>query len=286
MDLLTKQRMASVGASGRAGEPVPDSALNPGPPSAAAGSASKPLSRSQRAREYSEAAEEAVFGPLSGKCAELTQGFWTYEVCHGREVRQFHMDMQAKAKAQQLRSQGKLAPNVPREPDWSLGKFDESNTQQRLVPPREAGARYFTSHFFKNGQMCDETGSSRKTEVQYLCCDGADNAIINVEEPAQCKYRIQVCLQRACGGDGAVKAKKAEAEQAAAEAEARRRQHQIAAEAARRAAQAQAQAQADRLQLGRGAPASFFAAYWPAVVGDRSEALAWLDGAVGYTGPA
>lgn len=239
-----------------------------------------PLARAQRARDHTTEAEAEVFAALEGSCTEMTQGFWTYEVCHGREVRQFHVDMQEKAKAQQLRSQGKLAPPVAREPDWSLGRVDKARKQQRLTPPAGTGARYFTSHFFKGGQRCDETGTGRTTEVQYLCCDGADNTIVTVEEPSPCKYKIQLCLQSACGA-AAVPAEEARAEAA------RRRAHEEA-EAARAAESARAAAAAASAKLAAlegDKPASFFAASWDAVAGDRGEALAWLSSAPAFTGP-
>ncbi|KAA0146080.1 hypothetical protein FNF29_08268 [Cafeteria roenbergensis] len=76
-----------------------------------------------------------------------------------------------------------------RDPSWSLGTRSSKARRHR----ESTNPKYFTSHFFDGGQHCDETGKGRQTEVQYLCCNGVHNAIIAVDEPDVCSYKVQSC---------------------------------------------------------------------------------------------
>ena len=50
--------------------------------------------------------------PLSGKCLYRIEGWWTYEVCFGSHVRQYHEE----------------ADKSPPKMDYYLGKFDEKES--------------------------------------------------------------------------------------------------------------------------------------------------------------
>jgi hypothetical protein len=70
---------------------------------------------------------------------------------------------------------------------------------------------YYTSHFYANGQHCDETGKGRATEVQFLCCGKGEGRfplirevveavpfIVDIQEPGLCKYVMRVCVPTLC----------------------------------------------------------------------------------------
>lgn len=100
--------------------------------------------------------------------------------CHKSRVRQYH----------RIEATGKD------DPDWSLGTFVGGQKAERIASPDApgpsassedaggfkpmrsdassgAGRLYFTSHFFRGGQRCDENGQQRATEVQFFCCPAA-----------------------------------------------------------------------------------------------------------------
>lgn len=159
-------------------------------------------------RPHRDEEERALLAPLESTCLPLSQGYWTFEFCHRREVRQYHRD------------------GTKLDPNWSLGSFDERGRVERAIPPATLGRHYYTSHFFVDGQRCDETRRGRSTEVQFFCCPslpaqaiaqaqahasatGADPAsddelqridaiLVSVEEPQLCKYRMQVCVRSLC----------------------------------------------------------------------------------------
>ena len=88
-----------------------------------------------------------------------------------------------------------------------------SAAQKERIAPAGASAGYYTSHFYANGQHCDETGKGRATEVQFFCC-GAETSggsgsgsgggaphILDLAEPGgagTCKYILRVCVPALC----------------------------------------------------------------------------------------
>jgi len=194
-------------------------------------------------------------------------------------------------------------PNIP------------SQVERARVPAGIAAAfalRYYTSHFFRGGQHCDETGRGRATEVQFFCCpaalesagggggDAPPPTIAGMDEPAVCKYTMQVCVPALCAVPPSLAAEAAVGGAAAADEE----QHNAAAAAAdvqptADAAPALAADDASHdaaLSDGAGPaptptatsdlPDAFFGLLWSALLGDESEAMSAVAGGEAATGIA
>ena len=71
-----------------------------------------------------------ALSPLSGTCAELNEGWWTYQWCHEKEVRQYHREPSGKVTA-----------------DWSLGHFVPQKS-----PDAPLEGRSFHAHKFEVGR--------------------------------------------------------------------------------------------------------------------------------------
>mmetsp|Transcript_37799 Transcript_37799/g.65313 ORF Transcript_37799/g.65313 Transcript_37799/m.65313 type:complete len:812 (-) Transcript_37799:9-2444(-) len=152
---------------------------------------------------------------LKTNCALHTEGYWSYEWCHTKEVRQFHMEQKGNV--------------LHREPDWSLGKAGRTVTiREKHVgdTTAEAKTRRITKiiEYFENGQRCDETGEGRATEVHIVCCEGSAvknyisaaayyasvdgtashnlklpaATIASITEPDLCAYEVTVCSPLMC----------------------------------------------------------------------------------------
>jgi hypothetical protein len=92
---------------------------------------------------------------LEGKCIIANAGWWSYEVCYGKEVRQYHEEQDG-----------------TRPSDWSMGVFvpdDKKKADEIEVVSADTGAHEIAQHF-AGGQHCDENGELRSTRVVYTCC--------------------------------------------------------------------------------------------------------------------
>ncbi len=113
---------------------------------------------------------KAAVQSLKGRCVRSQLGYWTYEICIGQSVKQFH------AEGSTITVQ------------YSLGNYARSlhkksgETGSHTVPMVE---------IFNGGTNCDETGSGRHSVVGYVCGTG-DIAITDIKEHELCGYKMVV----------------------------------------------------------------------------------------------
>lgn len=108
-----------------------------------------------------------------------TAGWWSYQVCYKKEVRQYHEDADG-----------------TRPSDWSMGVYVEDDKSSDTPDLGTDVVQYFAG-----GQHCDENGELRSTKVVYTCCKTKPQTISidSVEEPSLCSYIINVCIPELCG---------------------------------------------------------------------------------------
>lgn len=140
---------------------------------------------------------------LEGKnCLTGGTGWWKYEFCYGKYVRQFHVD----------KFGGKTS--------ILLGVYDEKNHKEFLLKhpekrPKAKGQRKQITHFYTGGSTCDKTGQQRQTEVVLKCLENApsrSSVSLYLLEPKVCHYILGVESPLICdildkvGEDGLVPA--------------------------------------------------------------------------------
>lgn len=155
---------------------------------------------------FKDKAPEALNKNLDNTCAILNKDYWSYEWCHRREVRQFHLNTPVDTE--------EPSAEPVRDPDWSLGKYAKTEV---LTPEGGDRGAMAVVDYFVGGQLCHETGQGRQTIVEFYCCaDGslpsevqariadvprvpyAVAQLMSVEEIATCKYAIIVCSPLLC----------------------------------------------------------------------------------------
>lgn len=104
-------------------------------------------------------------------CLSTTDGWWSYEICYGQHVTQFHQS----------------AGTPEREDPSSLGAFVSSSVTGPMS----------VTQVFESGAICDLTGKPRESLVVYTCQAGSHEQITSISEGSPCSYRIQV----RCGRD-------------------------------------------------------------------------------------
>jgi len=149
--------------------------------------------------ELKEPSIAVLLQPLNNACFYRHEGWWTYEFCFKKHVRQYHVEANAKVTV-----------------DYSLGSFDEYLTNKTRddenkeeIRRREASvgipATAFHVHHFTKGTECD-IGSldTRKTEVQFLCAEDGLNAVLSIKEPTTCSYNLQFATPLLCSHEAFV----------------------------------------------------------------------------------
>jgi hypothetical protein len=131
---------------------------------------------------------------ISSGCIKKNTGWWTYEVCHGDEVRQYHPEQN----------------KVDSSQSWSLGRIDFAtrplvvHNEPKASTPATGGSSHVVVEF-AGGQFCDEIKAPRSGELHYVCSDAVlfesslQPAVIqSIDEPTKCRYIIVVAVPTLC----------------------------------------------------------------------------------------
>lgn len=117
-------------------------------------------------------------------CLTKTRNWWTYELCYGKSIKQFHVE------------NGK-----PEGAIIFLGLYDydfDWNNETNLEQFNKTGQQKYHSQVYSHGSKCDITGVPRKAEVRYFCDEESTDYIDSVEEPETCSYVFTVHTSRVC----------------------------------------------------------------------------------------
>ncbi|KAL9314463.1 hypothetical protein ACSQ67_019915 [Phaseolus vulgaris] len=126
---------------------------------------------------------------LKGPCFLRQEGWWSYEFCYQKKLRQLHLE------------DDKIVQ------EFILGEYDPEATAafnqnlsdiSTLKDPRskDASQRYH-AHQYTNGTMCDLTNRPRETEVRFVCSEPR-TMISSITEISTCKYALTVQCPTLC----------------------------------------------------------------------------------------
>ncbi|KAL3669658.1 hypothetical protein V7S43_005042 [Phytophthora oleae] len=127
-------------------------------------------------------------------CVTRNEGWWTYEFCFGRSLRQYHRDGDGRITA-----------------EFSLGKFDTAGNREL----ERTGSALVSEHIdathdvsrpaylelYDHGTFCKEFESHapRKAKVFYYCSQGGtSHHILTVKETQTCAYTVKVSSPVLC----------------------------------------------------------------------------------------
>nr|CAG8510713.1 4763_t:CDS:2 [Entrophospora candida] len=116
--------------------------------------------------------------PLLDNCLYYINGWWTYEYCHMRHVKQFHQIIQA----------GSLIEDTSSE-SYFLGKTLGTDLEV-------GGGKKFLVQRWSDGTTCDLTGNPRRVEIQFHC--NPQNYISVVTEMYTCNYLVVIHTSYLC----------------------------------------------------------------------------------------
>ncbi|KAL9923660.1 endoplasmic reticulum lectin 1 isoform X3 [Glossina fuscipes] len=117
----------------------------------------------------------SILTTISGKsCLTGGAGWWKYEFCYGRHVRQFHKDKKS-------------------ETELFLGHFNAASHRQWLkANPDKRHQEQSTSFWqhYEKGSFCDHTGLPREINVKFICSSSIGSLPVSMYllEPKTCQY--------------------------------------------------------------------------------------------------
>ncbi|CAL0320170.1 unnamed protein product [Lupinus luteus] len=126
---------------------------------------------------------------LKGPCFIRQEGWWSYEFCYQKKVRQIHLEDEKVVQ------------------EFVLGVYDPEATSafnqnlsdiSTLKDPRSKDlSQRYHAHIYTNGTTCDLTNKPRETEVRFVCSEPRA-MISSITEISTCKYALTVQCPTLC----------------------------------------------------------------------------------------
>ncbi|CAG9865300.1 unnamed protein product [Phyllotreta striolata] len=140
-----------------------------------------------------------LFSP-NQPCSFRLESYWTYQVCHGRKVRQYHEDREGKTMRLHEYVIGKWDSDYY---ETLLEKTKEREKDRTLPPPVKKIESINLPYYeivMENGTQCSlkNNNKPRTTKVLYVCYIHGKHEIYSVDEPQSCVYEIIILSPLLC----------------------------------------------------------------------------------------
>ena len=127
---------------------------------------------------------EEILDSLGDWCAYKLDGWWTYEVCYKKRIRQYHSE------ENEITQQFNLGNYVAEDTDMTKVRIETGVTGKEM--------RYALQSY-RHGDACDLTGQKRTTDVKYTCSASSESpTIVDIQETSSCAYTATVAISELC----------------------------------------------------------------------------------------
>ncbi|KAI8422737.1 hypothetical protein MSG28_006496 [Choristoneura fumiferana] len=130
-------------------------------------------------------------------CSYRLESYWSYEVCHGRYIRQYHEEREGKV----VKTQEYFLGHWSIEKQAKLDEVAKIAQESRATPPTtkvEGMALPYVELVMDEGTLCDLSNKPRKTRVQYVCYTHGKHEVYSFKETSTCEYEIIILTPLLC----------------------------------------------------------------------------------------
>ncbi|XP_044757894.1 endoplasmic reticulum lectin 1 [Coccinella septempunctata] len=131
-------------------------------------------------------------------CSYRLESYWTYEVCHGKFVRQYHEDREGKKTKLQEYILGKWNDE---EYNKLLKEFQQTENEMGQIPVKKienVNLPYLEIHM-GNGTTCDlNNNKPRETRALYVCYAHGKHDVYSLKETSTCQYELVILSPLLC----------------------------------------------------------------------------------------
>ncbi|XP_006004013.1 endoplasmic reticulum lectin 1 isoform X1 [Latimeria chalumnae] len=155
-------------------------------------------------KDYKGPSPAELLAPLfkQSSCSYRIESYWTYEICHGRHVRQYHEE---KETGQKINIQeyylGSMNSSPTSDPTEAEKEKEESKmgTEEVLSKNIEGQMTPYFPVVIRNGTPCSlRYNQPRATTVMYICHPEAKHEILSVAEVTTCEYEVVILTPLLC----------------------------------------------------------------------------------------
>ena len=128
---------------------------------------------------------------LNGVCLRYVESWWTYELCGGGKIRQFHVEKNKKSNNQ----------DDAITMEFTLGIFDKDKNKAMVTDGtalKRAHPFFKLKQYYGKGTSCDLTNEPRAVFVEYECSNSQHTYIMGITETSTCTYKMSVATPLLC----------------------------------------------------------------------------------------
>ncbi|EDW45876.1 endoplasmic reticulum lectin 1 [Drosophila sechellia] len=140
---------------------------------------------------------QPIFSALT--CTYRIEAYWSYEICHGHHVRQYHEEREGKNVKFQEYYLGKWTDDKMKilTKDWSADIKAGVKPKYKSLKIDNTRYPYFEMEY-SDGTMCDIINAPRTTMVRYVCYPHGKDDIYSFKETSSCNYEAIILSSTLC----------------------------------------------------------------------------------------
>ncbi|KAM9315858.1 endoplasmic reticulum lectin 1 [Gastrophryne carolinensis] len=152
-------------------------------------------------RDYKGPSPVELLEPLfkQTSCSYRIESYWTYEVCHGKHIRQYHEEKEA---GQQTKIQEYYLGFLTKKLSPKAGEKHNEGEKDIKIPTKNIEGQ-MTPYFpveMGDGTPCSlKQNLPRSSTVLYICHPDAKHEILSVAEVTTCEYEVVILTPLLCG---------------------------------------------------------------------------------------
>ncbi|KAK9874142.1 hypothetical protein WA026_002497 [Henosepilachna vigintioctopunctata] len=138
-----------------------------------------------------------------GICSYRSEPYWTYELCHGKHIRQYHEIFDGPRLKFKQYNLGKMDPKEQeivieklRGEELEMQKNSSFNLPFKKFDNKEM---HYVEITMSDGSSCEfDKNKFRESKIYYICDIEANHDIHSIEEVVSCKYEVVISTPLLC----------------------------------------------------------------------------------------
>ncbi|XP_065355533.1 endoplasmic reticulum lectin 1 isoform X2 [Calliphora vicina] len=136
---------------------------------------------------------------IKPSCSYRIEAYWSYEICHGYYVRQYHEEREGKAVKFQEYYLGKMNGDDLKKLEEEMDEKNKAgNFKYKTTKIDNINYPYFEM-VLTDGTVCDIINAPRTTVIRYVCYPHGKNEIYSFKETSSCNYEAIILTSVLCG---------------------------------------------------------------------------------------
>lgn len=130
-------------------------------------------------------------------CSYRIESYWTYEVCHGSYIKQYHELREGKTIRMHEYFLGKWTKEKTNELQEKLSDDEKNGEKVRTTKIEGVNLPYLEMEM-TDGTFCELNGEHRTTKVLYVCYPNGKNEVHSLKETSTCNYEVVILTPTLC----------------------------------------------------------------------------------------